>query len=393
MAAHNENMSSKVIDIENGEISRLEEENELLRAQLAEMHAVLAEMQEKLQQIKVTNARSDTNQVQAQASPLIQGQSWNFREWMSPEHQLVPHKDSVEMNTLATGQDRSFDVAEKGDAGLRHRNVHSSQLVHEDPEKLSLRLAFLSELKRKLSDATSSSPSGSVSSVESELKPANEPFQKVFLDRAGWLVGLLILQSCSSFILKKYEELLQSHLVLVQFLTMLVSAGGNAGNQASVRGEEIRKPLSLRILCCLVLTFHACSLTVIRGLAVGTVRDDNVTPFLWSEMRIGLCLSLILGVVGCIRAAVFFTPLAETMAITLSLIVIVMISVVIGATLPLLMNFVRIDPAHSSTTIQVLMDILGVTITVCVSGAILNSSFGEWLSPSLYRETVNHTQK
>ena len=53
-------------------------------------------------------------------------------------------------------------------------------------------------------------------------------------DRAGWLVGLLILQSMSSFIISRNEKLLQQHLVIVRFLTMLVGAGGNAGNQASV---------------------------------------------------------------------------------------------------------------------------------------------------------------
>ena len=71
-------------------------------------------------------------------------------------------------------------------------------------------------------------------------------------------------------------------------------------------------------VCCVVLYYHidACALTVIRGLAVGTVREDNVRSLLWSEMRIGICLSLILGVVGFVRAAVFLTPLAETLAIT-----------------------------------------------------------------------------
>lgn len=56
-------------------------------------------------------------------------------------------------------------------------------------------------------------------------------------DRAGWLVGLLVLQSLSSFIISRNEMLLQEHLVIVQFLTMLVGAGGNAGNQSSVRGK------------------------------------------------------------------------------------------------------------------------------------------------------------
>lgn len=63
-----------------------------------------------------------------------------------------------------------------------------------------------------------------------------ESFWRSVSDRAGWLVGLLVLQSMSSFILARNEALLQEHLVIVRFLTMLVGAGGNAGNQASVRG-------------------------------------------------------------------------------------------------------------------------------------------------------------
>ena len=54
-------------------------------------------------------------------------------------------------------------------------------------------------------------------------------------DRARWLIGLLILQSCSSFILSSFEKLLAEHQALVYFLTMLVGAGGNAGNQACVK--------------------------------------------------------------------------------------------------------------------------------------------------------------
>lgn len=126
---------------------------------------------------------------------------------------------------------------------------------------------------------------------------------------------------------------------------------------------------------------------MIRGLAVGSVRNDNVKSFLWSELRMGVCLSLILGVVGCIRAALFLVPMAETVAITASLLLIVFISIVIGATLPLLMHYVNIDPAHSSTTIQVLMDILGVTITVVVSSLILNSNLGRIMSPDLYGDS------
>ena len=61
-------------------------------------------------------------------------------------------------------------------------------------------------------------------------------FQDAVRSRAYWLVGLLAAQSCSGFILAKNEELLHEHPQIVFFLTMLIGAGGNAGNQASVRG-------------------------------------------------------------------------------------------------------------------------------------------------------------
>ena len=44
---------------------------------------------------------------------------------------------------------------------------------------------------------------------------------------------------------------------------------------------------------------------------------------------------------------------------TLALSMIVFSSICLGAVLPLLLQKIGVDPAHSSTTIQVIMDILG----------------------------------
>jgi hypothetical protein len=204
-------------------------------------------------------------------------------------------------------------------------------------------------------------------------------------DRAGWLVGLLVLQSMSSFIISRNEALLKNHLVIVQFLTMLVGAGGNAGNQASVGGKRMEW---LRF-CSFALAYNmhvrlTILLSVIRGLATGSVNDSNVRAFLRNEAKMGFTLSAILGVAGCLRAAVFQVPLLETLAITTSLCAIVFISIILGSILPLVMRRAGIDPAHSSTTIQVIMDITGVTITVCVSSFVLDSViFKAWVFGSL----------
>jgi Mg/Co/Ni transporter MgtE len=134
---------------------------------------------------------------------------------------------------------------------------------------------------------------------------------------------------------------------------MLVGAGGNAGNQASVR--------------------------VIRGLALGTLNDRTQSQFLIREIKMAASLSLILAFAGFIRAAVFRTPFPETIAVTSSLFLIVLSSICLGAVLPLLLKKIKIDPAHSSTTIQVIMDILGVLMAVVVSSTLLDSSVGKML--------------
>lgn len=138
---------------------------------------------------------------------------------------------------------------------------------------------------------------------------------------------------------------------------MLVGAGGNAGNQASVR--------------------------VIRGLALGSLNENTQGQFLMRELKMAAALSGILSTAGFLRAAVFRTPFPETIAVTAALAMIVFSSVCLGAILPLIMKKLRVDPAHSSTSIQVVMDILGVVLAVVVSSLLLDSPIGQLLITKL----------
>ena len=182
-------------------------------------------------------------------------------------------------------------------------------------------------------------------------------FGDALRDRAYWLCGLLAMQSLSGFILARNEVLLQNHPVIIYFLTMLVGAGGNAGNQASVR--------------------------VIRGLALGTLNESTQRQFLNRELKMAACLCGLLSTAGFIRAWVFRIPLPETVAITASLALIVFSSIGLGAVLPLFLQKLKVDPAHSSTSIQVIMDILGVVITVFVSTLMLDSPVGQYIVSKL----------
>ena len=151
-------------------------------------------------------------------------------------------------------------------------------------------------------------------------------------------------------------------IIFIYTLRITVGAGGNAGNQAAVR--------------------------VIRGLALGTVNDKNFYRFFGRECITAIALSFSLGFIGLFRSLISpnITP-SEILAICISLMTIVFISIISGSLLPFLLQALKLDPAHSSTTIQVVMDILGVLITCLISHLILSHTV---VGLTLIPTTVSH---
>jgi Mg/Co/Ni transporter MgtE len=188
----------------------------------------------------------------------------------------------------------------------------------------------------------------SYSSVDLDLEDLSPSKSKDLVDdnilsevyaRGRWLVGLLVLQSSSSFVLDRYQELLKEHIVVTLFLTMLVGAGGNAGNQSAIK--------------------------VIRGLATKKMDGslDNALEVIRQQLVVGLLLGTSLGGAGYLRVYLTNGDTTNALAVSLSLFLIVITSTTLGSTLPFVLNRYNIDPANAGTSIQVVMDILGVTIT------------------------------
>eukprot|EP00750_Incisomonas_marina_P027357 INCI6181.1.p1 GENE.INCI6181.1~~INCI6181.1.p1 ORF type:complete len:129 (+),score=25.72 INCI6181.1:249-635(+) len=67
-------------------------------------------------------------------------------------------------------------------------------------------------------------------------------FGATFRSRATVLVTLMIMQSFTGLILSSFEELVQDNVVITLFLTMLVGAGGNAGNQVRAVAASSGQP-------------------------------------------------------------------------------------------------------------------------------------------------------
>ena len=143
---------------------------------------------------------------------------------------------------------------------------------------------------------------------------------------------------------------------------------------------EIAGHLTPKWILLLLLRF---CISVIRGLALGTLNERTRNQFLNREVKMAASLSVILSVAGFLRAILFKTALPEAIAVTSALTLIVFSSVCLGAVLPIVLEFIGVDPAHSSTSIQVIMDILGVILAVTVSRAILDGPLGVFIMAKL----------
>ena len=57
------------------------------------------------------------------------------------------------------------------------------------------------------------------------------PVLEIFSERFPWLLSLMLFQSVSGWVIEHYQGLIERHVILAAFLTMLVGGGGNSSGQ------------------------------------------------------------------------------------------------------------------------------------------------------------------
>jgi len=172
---------------------------------------------------------------------------------------------------------------------------------------------------------------------------------RLYWERTLWLVGLLLLQSYASLILESFEALLQKHLVITLFLPMLIGAGGNASNQSAM--------------------------LVVRGLAMGEVTRHNFTRLIAREFTLAFVIGGTMMAVAYARVYLFHSSEGNSAALAVgaATMAVMLLAIGLGTLIPLLMDFVRIDPAHSGPVVAVMVDLCGVAIICYVCFLILPS--------------------
>ncbi len=155
--------------------------------------------------------------------------------------------------------------------------------------------------------------------------PSEKPYLKTGVfslakNRLAWLLILMISSIITGGILAKYEEAFAVLPLLVTFIPMLTDTGGNAGSQSST--------------------------LIIRGMAVGDIRPSDMMRVIWKELRVGLIVGIVLGLVNFIQLSLRY-PGQEMVCLTvvLSLLATVIIAKTIGGILPMVAQVLHLDPA------------------------------------------------
>ncbi|WP_250673913.1 magnesium transporter [Paraclostridium ghonii] len=175
------------------------------------------------------------------------------------------------------------------------------------------------------------------------MKPSEEPYLKTPVlelakHRVIWLLVLMISATITGSIIKQFDEVIQSVVILAAFIPMLMDTGGNSGSQSAT--------------------------LVIRGLALGDIQIKDYLKVMWKEFRVGLVVAFVLAVVNFLR--IYFlesTDIMVTLTICISLFFTVIIAKVTGSILPIIAKKLKFDPAiMASPLITTIVDTFALII-------------------------------
>lgn len=181
------------------------------------------------------------------------------------------------------------------------------------------------------------------------------PLFELIRKRATWLVVLFVGGFLTATAMSYFQSTIDKAVVLALFLPLIISSGGNSGSQAAT--------------------------LIVRALALGEVGLSDWWRIMRREITVGLCLGVLLGVLGFCRLFIgdiisghFDSHVSPIVAavIGISLVGIVVSGTIAGSMLPLIMKRFGFDPAASSAPfVATFADVTGIIIYFSIATLLL----------------------
>jgi len=185
----------------------------------------------------------------------------------------------------------------------------------------------------------------------------NTPFFELIKKRAPWLIILFIGEMLTATAMAFFEDEIARAVVLVLFIPLIISSGGNSGSQAST--------------------------LIIRAMALGEINFEDWWQVMKREILSGLVLGSMLGLIGFLRI-VIWTSISPVYGehyilvgctVGLTLLGIVLWGTLCGSMLPIILKKLGFDPATSSAPfVATLVDVTGLVIYFAVASLLLSGT-------------------
>ncbi len=167
--------------------------------------------------------------------------------------------------------------------------------------------------------------------------------------RGMWLTILFFGALLTAMALQEYEEITTRIPWLILFIPLVISAGGNSGNQSAA--------------------------LIITALSTNEIKVTDWWRVVKRELAMGLLLGGFLGVCGYFSVALMLPDEVGWIKATvmpLTLILVILCGTLLGSLLPLLFRRLGLDPAMMSNPfVAGLIDVIGIVVYMTVAMAIL----------------------
>lgn len=167
-------------------------------------------------------------------------------------------------------------------------------------------------------------------------------------NRLLWLLVLMVSATFTGSIISKYEDVLQSMVILAASIPMLMDTGGNAGSQSST--------------------------LIIRGMALGEIEIKDYLLVVWKEFRVSLIVGIGLGSLNFLRMVYLIkASIHVSLVVSITLFFTIIAAKLVGGLLPLGAKKLNLDPAiMAGPLVTTVVDALALFIYFYLAKLILH---------------------
>lgn len=171
----------------------------------------------------------------------------------------------------------------------------------------------------------------------SEEQESTDSIFRISRIRLPWLFIALVIELFAVFVLSKYEYVLEEITIAAFFFPVVMAMGGSSGNQAAI--------------------------VMVKGLSGSSIWFKESLRKLSKELIVALLNGIVIASILFLCTFFFFPDIYFLMILSISLFIIIVFATMLGASIPIILKKLNIDPAVATGPfVSTMNDIVGLLI-------------------------------